>query len=194
MIKARGMTCAYLKDRIVNKTQTYFNLRTDADIKNESAPSIKLLCGGSASASLRGKNNLVVIFDEAAFFMQGVKNSGEDIYNALTPSIASFTKDGKGVGKIILLSSPFSKSGLFYNKYVESFSDEESMLMFKMYTAMVNPTVDSAFLRSEFRKNKDSFMCEFGAEFSDTITSWIDEDVLKKAIVNPNIIMNKPEG
>ena len=53
--------------------------------------------------------------------------------------------------------------------------------MFQMYTAMVNPSVDSAFLRSEYRKNKDSFMCEFGAEFSLEhawgATKYIDEIV-----------------
>ena len=65
------------------------------------------------------------------------------------------------------------------------------MLMFKMYTAMVNPIVDSAFLRSEFRKNKDSFMCEFGAEFSDTVTSWIDEETLRSAVSKPHITMNR---
>ena len=194
MIKARGVNCSFLKDRIANKTQTYFNLRTDNDVRKNSSPSIKLLCGGSSSASLRGKNNLIVIFDEAAFFAQGVKNSGEDIYNSLTPSIASFTRDGIGQGKIILLSSPYAKSGLFYNKFQQSFTDDENMLMFKMYTAMVNPTVDSAFLRSEYRKNKDSFLCEFGAQFSDTITSWIGQSSLRQCIINPNITENKKQG
>jgi len=76
MIKSRSVNCSFLKDRIENKTQSYFNLKTDDDIRRGSSPSVKLLCGGASSASLRGKNNLVVIFDEAAFFMQGVKNSG----------------------------------------------------------------------------------------------------------------------
>jgi len=49
------------------------------------------------------------------------------------------------------------------------------MLMYQMYTAMVNPMVDSAFLRSEYKKNKESFMCEFGAQFSDNISCWITE-------------------
>ncbi|MBR4315608.1 MAG: hypothetical protein IKP65_01365 [Alphaproteobacteria bacterium] len=46
-----------------------------------------------------------------------------------------------------MLSSPYGKSGVFYKKYLESFEFNESMLMFNMYTAMVNPTVDSSFLR-----------------------------------------------
>ena len=184
MIKSRSVNCSFLKDRIENKTQSYFNLKTDDDIRRGSSPSVKLLCGGASSASLRGKNNLVVIFDEAAFFMQGVKNSGQQIYNALTPSIASFTHDGRGQGRIMLLSSPFSKSGLFYNKYRQSFQDDQNMLMYQMYTAMVNPMVDSAFLRSEYKKNKESFMCEFGAQFSDNISCWITEQELRQAIID----------
>ena len=79
-------------------------------------------------------------------------------------------------------------------KYLESFQDEENMLMFKMYTAMVNPTVDSSFLRSEYRKNKDSFMCEFGAEFSDTVTSWIDIDTINSTIIDPSKTTNEKCG
>lgn len=197
MMKARSKSCAYLKDRIVNQTQTYFNLKTDEDELREASPSICLLCGGAGSNSLRGKNNLIVMFDEAAFFAKSGRNSGDEVYQALVPSIASFTRAGEksdGEGKVIMLSSPYGKSGLFYQKYIESFDMTDSMLMFQMYSAMVNPTIDSSILRDAKRKNPALFDCEYGAKFSDTVTTWIDAEVLNKTIKHPEISYNKKQG
>ena len=196
MMKARCANCSYLKDRVVNKTQTYFNLMTDEDEIKQADPSILMLCGGAGAQSLRGKNNLIVMFDEAAFFAQSGRLSGDEIYQALTPSIASFTRAGQksgGQGRIIMLSSPYAKSGLFYQKYLESFDSPDSMLMFKMYTAMVNPTIDSSILRDAKRKNPVMFACEYGAEFSDNVTSWTDQETLEK-VLNRNQSVNCKKG
>lgn len=197
MMKARSKSCAFLKDRIVNQTQTYFNLKTDEDELREASPSICLLCGGAGSQSLRGKNNLIVMFDEAAFFAQNGRNSGDEVYQALVPSIASFTRAGEksdGEGKVIMLSSPYGKSGLFYQKYIESFDMTDSTLMFQMYSAMVNPTIDSSILKDAKRKNPALFDCEYGAKFSDTVTTWIDQESLNKVIKFPEITKNKKQG
>ena len=186
MIRGRTMVCGYLKDRIQNLTQTYFSMQTDDDVKKHGAKrkaSINLLCGGSYSVSLRGRNNILVIFDEAAFFIEnGGRFSGTEVYRALTPSIASFVPKGMenveestGDGKIVSLSSPYGKSGIFWELYNRSFDEPETMLMFKLYTALLNPTVDSNFLQSEYRRSKSNFMAEFGAEFSDTLVNWVDE-------------------
>lgn len=197
MMKARCLNCSYLKDHVVNRTQSYFNLQTDEDELKQAEPSIYLLCGGAGSQGLRGKNNLIVMFDEAAFFAQSGRNSGEEIYQALTPSIASFTRAGEksgGEGKVIMLSSPYGKSGLFYQKYIESFDMTENTLMFQMYSAMVNPTIDSSILKDAKRKNPALFDCEYGAKFSDTVTAWIDNESLNKVITYPEIIENKKKG
>lgn len=182
MVRTRGGSCAYLKDRINSSTQTYFDIYTDDDREKKRAKgSIKLQCGGSSSAALRGSNNIVVIFDEAAFFLSGAgRNSGEEIYKALTPSILTF----QGEGKILLLSSPNSKTGLFYNKYKESFENPDRILMLQLYTSLTNPRgADVGFLKAEKKRDKKSFDCEFGANFSDTLTSWIDEtEVFDKCI------------
>lgn len=196
MMKTRCLNCSYLKDRVVNKTLSYFNLKTEADDMKENEPSIFMLCGGAGSQILRGHNNIVVIFDEAAFFSLSGKNSGEDVYQALTPSVASFTKGGdknKGEGKIILLSSPYGKSGIFHQKYMQSFDNAENTLMFEMYSTMVNPTIDSSILKDEKRKNPSSFSREYGGKFSDTVSSWIDQDTLEK-VLNKSIVQNPRKG
>ncbi len=188
-IKNNCMSCNYLKDRIVGKSGTTFTIQTDYDVQRGADPSIKLVCGGAGSADIRGRSNLVVIMDEAAFFNASGANSGEALYKALTPSIVSFTPKnenkepiGAGEGKTIMISSPFGKSGIFYTMYLDSFKDMDNTLMFSMYTTMLNPSVDSGFLKNEKRRNPQAFECEFCAKFSDSVTSWISEDELAKAI------------
>ncbi len=194
------MSCNYLKDRIVGKSATTFTINTDNDIERGIDPTIKLVCGGAGSADIRGRSNIVVIMDEAAFFNASGANSGDALYAALTPSIVSFTpKDdrkrviGPGEGKTILISSPFGKSGVFYNMYLDSFKDTENTVMFNMYTTMLNPTVDSGYLKNEKRRNPELFNCEFCAKFSDSVSSWVDEETLNK-VVDEKLPVNPRQG
>ena len=103
MIKNRAVDCAYLKDRISASTQTYFSLFTDDDLKANRDASIRIYCGGAGSSALRSKNNLVVVMDEAAHFPQYGRGNLADVWQALTPSVASFVPVGKreGEGKIM---------------------------------------------------------------------------------------------
>ena len=187
MVLMRALNCDFLKNRMPKPgTQTYCNFQTDNDIdsfgKNKRA-SIRVQCGGSSANSLRGKNNIIVIFDEAAFFIDNSNRySGQEVYNALTPSTATFTNPHtkKCDGKILTLSSPYSKSGIFWNLYNQSYRETDRMLMFKMYTSMMNPTIDPEYLKSKRRQDKQSFSREFGAEFTDNITGWLDDADVKK--------------
>lgn len=199
-IKNNCLSCSYLRDRIVGKSATTFTINTDFDLENGVDPTIKLVCGGAGSADIRGRSNIVVIMDEAAYFNVGGVNSGEALRTALTPSIVSFTpKDenknvtGPGEGKTILISSPFGKSGMFYAMYLDSFNDEENTLMFSMYTTMLNPTVDSSFLKNEKRRNPQMFDCEYGAKFSDSVSNWVNDEILEK-VIDEKLPINPRQG
>ena len=199
-LKNYCMSCNYLKDRVVGKSATTLTLSTDNDLEHGVDPTIRLVCGGAGSADIRGRSNIVVIMDEAAFFNASGANSGEALFTALTPSIVSFTpKDerkrviGPGEGKTILISSPFGKSGVFYNMYLDSFKDTENTVMFSMYTTMLNPTVDSGYLRNEKRRNPELFNCEFCAKFSDSVSSWVNEETMKK-VIDDRLPVNPRQG
>lgn len=198
VMKNYCLNCNFLKDKVINRAREYFTLATENDLTNGADPSIFLICGGARSSSIRGHSNIVVIMDEAAFFPTSGEGNGDHLYQALTPSILSFTKqqeDGsrRGQGKIILLSSPYGKSGMFYKKYLESFDFPESMLMYNMYTCMINPTVDSSVLRDEKKRNPALFDCEYGAKFSDTVASWMDNATISK-VINEKLSINPKSG
>jgi len=184
MLQKNVLGCPFLRDRIVNQTLTYFNVQTDSDRNLPSKKrraSIMSLAGGCASNSLRGHNNIVVVMDEMAHFIDNNgRFSGSEVYKALKPSIGSFKGDGKMVG----ISSPYAKYGQFWDLYVDSFNQCENTIMFQMYSSLVNPTIPSAFLRAERQRDRIGFMTEYAGEFSDKVTSWVDdEDKFKACIV-----------
>ena len=76
---------------------------------------------------------------------------------------------------------------------MESFEFQDNMLMYNMYTAMVNPKVDSSILRDEKKRNPSLFECEYGAKFSDTVSSWIDEKTIGE-IIDKNRPVNPKKG
>jgi len=172
-----------MRDRVLNQTQTYFNLMTDKDVASfgKKNASIVVVAGGCSSGALRGRSNIGVIMDEMAFFLDnGGRFAGDAVYKALTPSVGTFGKDGK----IICISSPYAKYGAFYNRYVQSFEEQETTLMLKMYTSLANPSIDPVILKTERRRDKINFLCEFGGEFSDSVVAWIDDETtFKKCVV-----------
>ena len=175
MIHGMAMQCPYMKDRALHSTMTYFDLKTDADTKLYGRPKASLtsMAGGCSSNSLRGRNAIVVVMDEMAHFIDNEgRFSGSEVYKALTPSIASFGRDGR----VVCISSPYAKYGAFYDRFNQSFQESDITLMFKMYSSMCNPTIPPEILRAAKRRDRVGFMCEYGGEFSDSITAWIEDE------------------
>lgn len=180
-----AMKCPYIKDRVLRSTMTYFDVQTDADIQlgGKKRASIVSLSGGCSSNSLRGKNAIIIIMDEMAFFIDNNgRFSGSEVYNALEPSRLTFRRDGK----VVCISSPYAKFGKFYELWQESFQNTELTLAFKMYSSMVNPPrCETAILKAARKANRTKFMGEYGAEFSDTVTAWVeDEAEIKQCVTN----------
>lgn len=83
----------------------------------------------SANAdSIRGSATMVVVFDEAAFMTSSEGNSSslEQCYYAAEPALAQFGKDGM----IFLNSSPYTKIGFFYDRFVQSHEVVNDMAKF----------------------------------------------------------------
>lgn len=176
-VRTRLYNCQLFRDKVVTDGAGYLSMQTDNDIhvngKRQGVPTIKINTGACSSNGLRGKNNIMVVLDEIAFFSntQGSKFSGTQTYNALTPSCASFkpleaSAQEKGDGLIVQLSSPNKRQGIFYQTYQNSFKMVDDILMFNLYTALMNPKIDSNFLKMQYKKNPQTFDVEYGANFS----------------------------
>ncbi len=201
MINSRIKNCNFLLDRIVKDASNTFDIQTDYDVAqygSNGKSTIKVNALGCGSAGLRSKNNILVLLDEAAFFTDSNgKFSGDAVYKAITPSVASFTKKGtktKGDGKIVVLSSPNNKSGLFWDIYNNAWNMPETNLMVQLYSSLMNPTIDSDFLKIEYKKNKKSFNCEYGAEFSDSSSNWVEDPIKFDECVNKKVTTSQIKG
>lgn len=197
-------TCDFYKQYLSKNTQKYVQFQTPHDLQmtgpadeggNES---IRVTFYSSSSSGIRGPSNIAVIMDEVAFFKTSGQTSASKVYEAVTPSVAEFSpKDpdtgqplGDSEGRILLISSPNAKEGLFYEKYAMARSGgpgSEDLLMFQCPTWEVNPTLSNKYFKKEHAKDPEAFSKEFGAQFSESRQAWIDTRDDLQCCISPDL-------
>jgi hypothetical protein len=195
--------CEFFKPYIANNTLSLIQFRTPYDIEKygptrrhengkftsfNGKASIRVIFKASVSKGLRGPGNIVIILDEMAHFQDKGASSAKDIYDAITPSTMAFSpKDirdptipiGPVEGRVITISSPLNRMGKFYELFHFALSKaegSENMLAIQAPTWEVNPTVEPTYLREKYFEDPNSFMTEFGAQFSDRVRGWIERE------------------
>jgi intein/homing endonuclease len=151
--------------------------------------SVFVRAGHSNSDSLAGISCFVLLLDEIGLYKNTAgSSSGDAIFNNLAPSTTTYNryvplyKDGHIVvdddgkpkmekisdGKIICLSTPRSKDGIFYELY-STHMEVPNRLMCRAATWQVSPTQTKEWLMAKFpTMPEEKFRMEFGAEFSGT--------------------------
>jgi hypothetical protein len=166
-----------------NPTMQYMKLRTPYDLglgaDRTNWGSLIVKAAPCSGRGLRGMSNIVIIMDEQAHFVDNSANKSDAaIYDAVTPSTLSFGRDAK----ILNLSSPLNKQGKLWDLFNAS-KESEKILMFQIPSWELWDGIDSSMLRESHRRNPDVFWCEIGAQFSDTVKSWMPHDPLVECIV-----------
>lgn len=134
----------------------------------------------ASSRGVRGEASPVILFDEIAFTLDTEGNSaGDSLYAALAPSTAQFGE----YSRIIMLSSPWIDSGIFYEFYQKGLNPKfNDVLSFQHPTWEVNPSISPRFLALEKERNPDIFDVEYGAQFAIGSTRFIHPDLIDAAI------------
>jgi len=185
----------YFKKYRNKPTLTYMQLSTQRDIEQYGdgmRPSIRLVAAPSSGRGLRGHNNIVAVLDELAHFFESESaddKSDEVIYDAVTPSVARFNSpEGEPHGKIICISSPMNRAGKFWDLYQRSLeADCNDILMIKAPTWEVDYTLSSKVLRAKYAENPVTYMTEYGAEFSDRVRGWIENEQYLRVNIIPGL-------
>lgn len=155
--------------------ETNQKLRQQGRLKELIKGSIIIQCGHSNSNSLMGSGIICLIFDELAYFNEGSgKSGGQKVYGDLIPATKAFLHpDGKPAARVVQISAPAGKSGVFYSNFKLSLAPEgEHMLSFQFPTWECSPRIKSKEdLSAEFKKNEAEAMVRYGAEFSAMMTS-----------------------
>jgi hypothetical protein len=127
-----------------------------------------------------------------AHFQNKGNSSAKDVYTAITPSTANFSRKdlvtGKPIstrsdGRIICISSPLDDSGYFYELFETAMGGgpaAENMLAIQAPCWEINENLPPETLKSFYYKSPASFMVEYGAQFSGRTTKFIEnkEDLL----------------
>ena len=190
--------CSFFKRYTANHTMSYARFQTPQDIEQfgpysenpKARASVKVTFHACNAKGLRGAGNIVIILDEVAHFIDQGGSSAEEVYQAVAPSAATFTPkddmgdpvDGsatKSDGRIILISSPLGKQGLFYKKFRQGMGGgkgSENMLCIQAPTWEVNPTVSAEVFAEYYAEDPRVFYTEFGGEFTDRTLGWIEDE------------------
>lgn len=135
----------------------------------------------ASSRSGRGMACPLLIFDELAHALDSEAGNaaGSSLYQALSPSVAQFGK----LGKILLLSSPWIQSGIFWDLYKQAASGNFAhMQVVQAPTWEVNPTISADFLEQEKSRDPELFSIEYGANFSQSLSGFVSGDLVDAAV------------
>jgi hypothetical protein len=171
-IQARLRNSPFFKGRIAKSTLSEIRLYTDSDLRKkqqgvdiELNGSVLMLCGHSNPDSLAGYSAILILFDEIAFYDDSGKVTGTYFFNRLKPSLSKFYK--YNAARIVMISSPNNRSGIFYDKFESSKSDE-SILSFQLPTWCANEDIDfyEKEMTGDREGNPEMFAIEFGAQWA----------------------------
>ncbi len=189
----------YFKKYREKPTLSYMKLSTQRDIE-EYGPgnrsSLRIVASPCTGRGLRSYNNIIAVLDEMAHFFESdtsTDKSDKVIYDSVTPSVAKFvTPEGDLHGRVISISSPNDRSGKFYELYERSMeADCDNILMIQAPTWEVDYTLSPKYLRAKYLENAVSYMSEFGAEFSDRVSAWIDNEQMLRINIIPGLKLKK---
>lgn len=198
-VRRHFSNCQFFQQYMYAETQTQATFHTPRDLEIGANPSLRLTFYSAVAKGVRGAANIAAIMDEVAFFAHTGQASAYEVYQALSPSLAQFSpkdpKDssvpvGDSHGRMIMISSPYARQGLFYDQYAMALSGTigaKSLLMIQAPTWEVNPTIPLDYYEKEYAKNPVTFHTEFGAEFTDKVKSWIERDEDLIACVDPHL-------
>lgn len=159
------------------------NPMLEAMISREDKESIELnnRCiieiGTASFRSTRGYTLAAVIADEIAFWRNDESaNPDREIINALRPALATLN------GKLIALSSPYSKKGELWEHFRRYYGQNHHSIIFaKAPSKLMNPTLPDRVIEQAKERDLAAALAEYEAEFRNDIESFIDVDVLNRA-------------
>ncbi len=123
--------------------------------------------------SSRGYSFGCVIADEVAFWRsENSANPDFEILNAMRPGLATLG------GKLICLSSPYSKTGALYDAYRRYFGNAGDILVAQAPTLTMNPSLPSKVVERAMERDPAAAAAEYLAEFRSDIDSVVSREEL----------------
>ncbi len=129
--------------------------------------------------SVRGFAVTCCLAEEPAFWRSeedGVTNPAEEILAAVRPALLQFPR-----GRMLLITSPWSKSGPVWRAFAERLEREDPLVM-RMTSQQGNPTLSAELLEAERQRDPERFEREINATFLDAASALLPGDALDACV------------
>lgn len=122
----------------------------------------------------RGYSYAAVICDEIAFWRSDESaNPDVEILNALRPGLGTLN------GKLICLSSPYSKRGELWSHHSRYFGKPGPVLVAQTDTRTMNPTFPERLIKQAYERDPEAAKAEYGGQFRSDLEAFIQRETVE---------------
>jgi hypothetical protein len=138
----------------------------------------------------RGRTILLAILDECAYFRsEESSNPDVEVLRALEPGTATIPES-----MIVLISSPYRKSGLLHDEFVKHFGkDDDHVLVIQASSIQLNPTLDPAIIAKALEDDPAAARAEWLGEFRNDIAGFVNLELIEAA-VDRGVVVRPPQA
>jgi hypothetical protein len=153
-------------------------LRQTAD-SIELTNDVEIIVATNSYRQTRGRTIALAILDEAAFYRDETSaNPDEELVRAIRPGLATLR------GKLIVISSPYTRSGLVYRRWRESFGkNDDRVLVVQGATRQFNETVSQEIIDRAFEEDPAAAAAEWGGQFRTDLEAFVSREVVDAAVM-----------
>ncbi|MBX3307718.1 MAG: terminase family protein, partial [Nitrospira sp.] len=129
--------------------------------------------------TIRGYTIIAALCDEIAFWRSDDSaNPAEEILAALRPAMATIPG-----ALLIMLSSPYKRSGPFYENYRRFFGqDGAPVLVIQADTRTMNPSVPQRVIDQAMERDPAAASAEYLAQFRSDVGTFLDAELVVRAV------------
>jgi hypothetical protein len=127
--------------------------------------------------TMRGRTLLLAILDEASF-LRDESSSMPDIEaaRALLPGLTTTR------GMLVILSSPYARRGLLYQRHKDHFGRDSDVLVVAGPSLAFNPTLDTSVIESAREADPMAALSEWDGEFRNDLSQFLDDATIDAAV------------
>ena len=151
--------------------------------------SVDITVSTSSFRSVRGKPILLAILDEAAFMRSETSASPDtELYAALRPGLLTIPGS-----RIIIISSPYRRSGLLWNRYNKFFGvNDPNVLVIQASVRELNPCITEAQIDAEREEDPASAISELDGQFRDDLSAFLTLAMIEGA-TDKGVLVRAPQ-
>lgn len=161
--------------------------RTQRELRLSNGVSVEVRA--SDHRTVRGPTYILVIGDEAAFWLTGDKSSNPDheIINAVRPGLATTR------GMLAIISSPYARRGVLWEAYDKDYGPKGDPLILVSQAASrtMNETLPQSVVDRAMERDPASASAEYLAKFRSDVETFVSVEAVR-ACVTKKILERRP--